>query len=127
MVKPVSIEHIPAEVIEAVRLHDRQRQCSANGHDYQHLVNGTGELLQVHCGCCGRTWATGPLGKLYVLEHWKEHGLSTVVREIVGVFSTRDGAVKAAPTLDWPFEQGSCSVRASDDDGYTIRECEVQG
>jgi hypothetical protein len=37
-----------------------EADCRANGHDFEHVVEMTGELVQVICGRCGRSWPVGP-------------------------------------------------------------------
>lgn len=34
----------------------RRQECRRSGHDYECVEDGNGELVQVYCGRCGRTW-----------------------------------------------------------------------
>jgi len=41
---------------EAKRELDKQT-CANDGHDYEHTVTADGELLNIYCPRCGRSWA----------------------------------------------------------------------
>lgn len=33
-----------------------RRGCRLNGHEYEMLTNGFGDLIRVTCGQCGKSW-----------------------------------------------------------------------
>lgn len=37
-----------------------EERCRMDGHDFEHVVTITGELVCVICGCCGRAWKAEP-------------------------------------------------------------------
>lgn len=42
----------PSDGVENSSEHD----CSRDGHDFQMVVNFSGDLLQMFCGQCGTSW-----------------------------------------------------------------------
>lgn len=34
--------------------------CAVDGHDYEHVVSGSGELLKITCGACSSAWRVEP-------------------------------------------------------------------
>lgn len=55
-VMPTLIGVTPPPPVHSVNECQGEETCLVHGHDYEHIVTGAGDLVQIICSCCGRAW-----------------------------------------------------------------------
>jgi hypothetical protein len=52
-------EEVRYTLTEARQVFAKQ-ECMRSGHDYDHIMQGDGELQKLVCSRCGRSWTVTP-------------------------------------------------------------------